>query len=65
MHANHGPTWDLIVIALAHLVGDETERAYLRSDAFNKRRLMMQKWADFCDKDQQAITAQVGPIRAA
>lgn len=51
--------------ALAHLVGDETERAYLRSDAFNKRRLMMQKWADFCDKDQQAITARVVPIRAA
>lgn len=34
--------------ALAHTVGDTTERAYRRGDALEKRRVMMQAWADFC-----------------
>jgi integrase len=51
--------------ALAHVVGDETERAYLRSDAFKKRVRMMQLWADFCDREQKAIKDKVVPIRAA
>jgi integrase len=33
--------------ALAHLVGDETERAYDRGDLFEKRRLLMEAWATF------------------
>ncbi|MBX3583388.1 MAG: integrase arm-type DNA-binding domain-containing protein [Rhizobiaceae bacterium] len=33
--------------ALAHKVGDETERAYRRSDAVEKRRKLMQAWADY------------------
>jgi integrase len=51
--------------ALAHTVGDAVERAYLRSDAFAKRRRMMQQWADFCEKDQKSIKDKVVPIRAA
>jgi integrase len=31
--------------ALAHTVGDETERAYQRGDLFEKRRLLMESWA--------------------
>ncbi len=34
--------------ALAHLVGDETERAYRRGDALAKRRELMDAWATFC-----------------
>lgn len=34
--------------ALAHLVGDETERAYRRGDAIEKRRKLMDAWAQFC-----------------
>ncbi|GLS18764.1 integrase [Labrys miyagiensis] len=34
--------------ALAHLVGDETERAYRRGDLFDKRRALMESWAAFC-----------------
>jgi integrase len=34
--------------ALAHVVGDKTEAAYARGDLFEKRRLLMQDWADFC-----------------
>jgi len=33
--------------SLAHLVGGETERAYARSDMFDRRRVLMEKWAEF------------------
>jgi hypothetical protein len=33
--------------ALAHLSGDAVERAYARSDVFDKRRKMMEAWAAF------------------
>ena len=35
--------------ALAHTVGDETERAYRRGDALEKRRLMMDAWAGYVE----------------
>ncbi|MGF6239738.1 integrase [Paraburkholderia sp. GAS38] len=38
---------DLAESAIAHEIGNETERAYLRTDLFNKRIPMMQAWADF------------------
>jgi len=34
--------------ALAHVVGDATERAYRRGDAFAKRRALMDFWAEYC-----------------
>lgn len=34
--------------ALAHIVGDATERAYRRGDALEKRRKLMNDWEDFC-----------------
>jgi integrase len=34
--------------ALAHVVGNEAERSYARSDLFEQRRPLMQQWADFC-----------------
>lgn len=36
--------------ALAHKVGDATEQAYRRSSALEKRRELMQLWADFLDE---------------
>lgn len=36
-------------LSLAHKIGDDTERAYRRGDALEKRRLLMQDWADYCD----------------
>jgi integrase len=35
--------------ALAHTVGDMTERAYRRSDAIEKRRKLMAAWASFLE----------------
>jgi len=40
----------VIEAALAHLVGDETERAYRRGDALEKRRKLMEAWAGYCAK---------------
>jgi integrase len=34
--------------ALAHRVGDETERAYRRGDALAKRRALMEAWSIYC-----------------
>ena len=33
--------------ALSHKLGDAAEQAYARSDLFEKRRALMQAWADF------------------
>src|SRR5262249_5657636 len=35
---------------LAHAIGNKVERAYRRSDAFEKRRRLMEAWADYCAK---------------
>jgi integrase len=34
--------------ALAHVVGDQTEQAYRRGDALEKRRKLMNEWARHC-----------------
>lgn len=34
--------------ALAHAIPNKVEAAYRRTDFFEKRRLLMQAWADFC-----------------
>ena len=34
-------------LALSHAVGDATEQAYRRKAALEKRRVLMQAWADF------------------
>jgi integrase len=47
--------------ALAHIDGDETERAYQRGDLFDKRRRLMTAWADYCLKPQASGT--VTPLR--
>lgn len=38
--------------ALAHIVGDKAEQAYRRSDALEKRRALMQAWADYIEPKQ-------------
>jgi integrase len=40
---------ELAEVALAHTVGDETERAYRRGDALERRRPLMDDWATFCE----------------
>lgn len=48
---------DLAETALAHVVGDETERAYRRGDALARRREMMEAWARYCDSEPTGADA--------
>jgi integrase len=52
---------DVCEMALAHTIQNKTEAAYRRGDLFDKRRVMMQAWADWCkgDKEQDSIPLQV------
>lgn len=36
-------------MCLAHAIGDKVEAAYRRGDLFEKRRLLMEAWARFCE----------------
>jgi integrase len=45
--------------ALAHAIGNETDAAYRRSDALEKRRKLMDAWAAFCE----AKTATIVQLR--
>jgi integrase len=45
---------------LAHKVGDETERAYRRSDALKKRRELMELWARYLDGDGGTNVIAIG-----
>jgi integrase len=40
--------------ALAHVIGNAAEAAYRRGDLFEKRRRLMQDWADFCASPARA-----------
>jgi integrase len=44
----------VIELALAHVVGNATERAYARSDALEQRRDLMNAWAAYCERPPQA-----------
>ncbi len=50
--------------ALAHVVGDKTEAAYQRGDLLEKRRLLMQAWADYCSRAKSAKVVQLGQRKA-
>ena len=50
--------------ALAHKVGDAVERAYRRSDALEKRRTLMQAWADYIGAANAAMSSPSGRIDA-
>ena len=39
--------WAVSEAALAHILGNSTEQAYARSDLFERRRALMQQWANY------------------
>ena len=47
-------------LCLAHAVGDSTERAYARSDLLEKRRALMQSWADYMTGDDADVVRPRG-----
>lgn len=48
--------------ALAHQVGNAVERAYRRGSAMEKRRALMNAWADYCTGKRGVVTAFPGSI---
>jgi integrase len=46
--------------ALAHVSGDAVERAYARSDVFQKRRKMMEAWANFVAEPRKDNVVRIG-----
>jgi integrase len=50
-------------MALAHVVTDKVEAAYLRSDLFDKRRRLMDDWATFCAQIPMEKGETVVPLR--
>jgi integrase len=40
---------ELAEAALAHVIGDRSEQAYRRGDALEKRRVLMEAWAGYCE----------------
>jgi integrase len=60
-HSNHA-----IELSLAHAVGSETERAYRRGPMFDKRRKLMEAWAEFATSPpaaEKATADTVVPMR--
>jgi integrase len=53
---------ELLEMALAHKVPDKTEAAYRRGDLLDKRRRLMDAWAEYCGK--LAPAGEVIPISA-
>lgn len=47
--------WEVAETALGQIIGGTVERAYARSDILDRRRIAMQKWADF-------VTGQQGKV---
>jgi integrase len=46
-------------MALAHVVGDQTERAYARGDLLAKRQQLMSAWARYCTTPGRATKGEV------
>jgi integrase len=55
---------EVIEKALAHTVGDETERSYARGDLFDRRRKLMDDWAAFATSDPAKAGDNVVELRA-
>jgi integrase len=53
---------DVAELCLAHVVGSETQRAYNRSDLFEKRRQLMALWADYCKPEKGHNVVKLGRI---
>ena len=44
---------EVVEMALAHAVASKTEAAYRRSDLFDKRRRLMDAWAEYCGRTEK------------
>lgn len=54
--------WEISEMALAHVVGSDTERAYARSDALAKRAKLMEAWNGFLLRPVGSNVRQLGDV---
>lgn len=54
----------VVEMALAHVIADPVEDAYMRGDMFLKRRVCMDWWATFCSKPYEKRDADVVQLYA-
>ena len=54
---------ELAELSLAHSVGSDVERAYRRTDLFDKRRRLMEEWAEFCSRRASGAVVPSGACR--
>ncbi len=47
----------VVEAALAHVVGNQTEAAYARSDLFERRRRLMDEWAAYLAGERGQVIA--------
>jgi hypothetical protein len=45
----------VIEMAMAHTIGDGVEAAYRRGELFDKRRRLMDDWADYCARSDNVV----------
>ena len=48
-------------MAFAHAISNKVEAAYRRGDLFEKRRVLMDEWAAFCDRDDYRLLGEMSP----
>jgi integrase len=53
---------EVLEMALAHVVDDKVEAAYRRGELLEKRRRLMEAWANYCNS--APIAGEIVPIRA-
>jgi integrase len=57
---------EVVELCLSHVQGDPLERAYQRGDILEKRRQLMQAWADYCETgDASMVSGTVVPMKVA
>jgi integrase len=47
--------WDVAETILAHTIGGKVERSYARSDLLDRRRIVMDKWADYVTQAESSV----------
>jgi integrase len=52
---------EVVEMSLAHAIGNKVEAAYRRGDLFEKRRKLMEAWANFCEAPP---AGEIVPLRA-
>lgn len=55
---------DVAAMALAHLIPSKVEAAYRRGDLFEKRRVLMDAWAIYCDSPAPVLAFTPGPAKS-